>query len=64
MINQIVNFAIRIFSYTFSGCQTLFVFDNTANHICFMTNALLTKKINLHMGKKQAQIRDRFNNVI
>lgn len=64
MTDQIVNLTTRIFSYAFPDCQALFTFDNTTNYACYTENALLAKKINLDIGRKQLRIRDRFNNAI
>ena len=64
MTNQTINLATRIFPYAFPNCQAIFAFDNTANHICYVENTLLAKKMNLGVSRKQSQIRDGFNNAI
>lgn len=64
MTDQTVNLATQIFPYAFSNYQALIVFDNIANHACYIENALLAKKMNLGIGGKQSRIRDKFNDII
>ncbi len=52
MTDQTVNLATQIFPYAFSNYQALIVFDNIANHACYIENALLAKKMNLGIGGK------------
>lgn len=44
--------------------SNFFCIDNITTYACFTKNTLLAKKINLDVGKKQLQIRNRFYNVI
>lgn len=62
MTDQTVNLAARIFPYMFPNNQALFTFDNAANHTLFAKNAILAKKINLRVGRKQPWMKNSFNN--
>ena len=52
LINQVVKRAIPIFEVRFSGCQTLFAFNNILNYTTFLPNILVVKYINFSFNKK------------
>ena len=64
MTDQKVNLATQNFFYAILDCEAFFAFDNAANYAFFAENAFLAKKMNLGVGKKQARMRNRFNNAI
>lgn len=52
MTDQIVNLVTQIFSYVFLVYQAFFAFYNSANHVYFIKNTFLAKKINLNISEK------------
>ena len=54
--------AVGIFKKEFPGCTGVWLFDNSANHGAFSTDALSAKKIGMNPGGKQPKMRDGFKN--
>jgi hypothetical protein len=50
---QLMEKAIPIFEACFPGCQALFLFDNSSNHDCFSSDALVAARMNLGPGAGQ-----------
>lgn len=52
MIDLIINFVTCIFDYTFLNYSILFAFYNIINHVYYIENIVLTKKLYLGMREK------------
>ncbi len=52
LINQVVKRAIPIFEVRFSGCQTLFAFNNILSYAAFFSDVLIANYMNLSPGEK------------
>ncbi|RPB02264.1 hypothetical protein L873DRAFT_1673496 [Choiromyces venosus 120613-1] len=50
-----MNKAIVVFVVEFSGCQALFMFDNTKNYIKFANDVLRVSNMNLDKWRKECK---------
>ena len=62
VLEQIKTKAIPIFEILYPNCIDVFAFDNSSNHIIFVKDALVSKKINLNPDGLQPKMHDTYWN--